>query len=318
MNDINNIYFSPDGILNEIAIENLTKINETSLCKKNIYRLSSTRTLMDKGESKWVNAVLFGGIDYSNDLFSDNHMVNIPKHERGSVNSEELPGTLEEINDIASLFAKYRVIPQIYRDTMATKSAFISLSGSEISILHIATHGQYIQNDSINIESSEMEDLSMTNSFLHLSFNKEEKDPTGIITAKEIAKLNFSKTDLVTLSACETGLGDMSLDGVFGLQRGFKKAGVKTILMSLWPISDIATKLLMKKFYQNIIEFNQSKVEALHNAKKYLASLTLDDLKDEDKSTIVNDIYGEIKIDKNAKIFASPYYWASFVLLDAI
>ena len=318
LNDINNIYFSPDGILNEIAIENLTKINETSLCKKNIYRLSSTRTLMDKGESKWVNAVLFGGIDYSNDLFSDNHMVNIPKHERGSVNSEELPGALEEINDIASLFAKYRVLPQIYRDTMATKSAFISLSGSDISILHIATHGQYIQNDSINIESSDMEDLSMTNSFLHLSFKQEEMNQTGRITAKEIAKLNFSKTDLVTLSACETGLGDLSLDGVLGLQRGFKKAGVKTILMSLWPINDIATKLLMKNFYQNIVEFNQSKVEALHNAKRYIASLTLDDLKDEDKSTIVNDIYGEIKIDKNAKIFASPYYWASFVLLDAI
>ena len=88
--------------------------------------------------------------------------------------------------------------------------------------------------------------------------------------------------------------------------------------MSLWPINDIATKLLMKNFYQNIVEFNQSKVEALHNAKRYIASLTLDDLKDEDKSTIVNDIYGEIKIDKNAKIFASPYYWASFVLLDAI
>ena len=71
------------------------------------------------------------------------------------------------------------------------------------------------------------------------------------------------------LSACQSGLGDVTGEGVFGMQRGFKKAGARTLLMSLWKVDDNATALLMREFYHNLI-IGKSKYEALRNAQKYL------------------------------------------------
>ena len=112
----------------------------------------------------------------------------------------------------------------------------------------------------------------------------------GILTAKEIALMDLRGTDLITLSACQTGLGEVSGEGVFGLQRGFKKAGVSSILMSLWKVDDIATQILMTAFYENLLS-GKSKAESLRIAQ------------DEVRST---DSYED------------PYYWAAFILLDGI
>ena len=92
------------------------------------------------------------------------------------------------------------------------------------------------------------------------------------------------------LSACQTGLGEVSGEGVFGLQRGFKKAGVNTILMSLWEVDDEATSLLMTSFYKELAK-GLSKADALKAAQKAVKNY-------------------------RAKDFSSPYYWAAFILLD--
>ena len=111
------------------------------------------------------------------------------------------------------------------------------------------------------------------------------------MTAKEIADVDLRGLDLVVLSACQTGLGDISQgEGVFGLQRGFKKAGANSILMSLWEVDDKATQILMTQFYKNLL-FGQSKRQALLSAQKYL-----------------RNVEGG-KYDK-------PKYWAAFILLD--
>lgn len=113
----------------------------------------------------------------------------------------------------------------------------------------------------------------------------------GILTAREISFLDLRKVDLVVLSACQTGLGEISGEGVFGLQRGFKKAGVHTIVMSLWSVDDEATQILMEEFYRNIIKGENQQI-ALFNAQRFLRST-----------------YSH---------YSSPYFWAAFVILDSI
>ena len=112
----------------------------------------------------------------------------------------------------------------------------------------------------------------------------------GILTADEISRIDLSRTKLVVLSACETAKGSVDpVDGVLGLQSGFKKAGVGTIVMSLWKVPDQATSILMTSFYEHLTQGKDTRT-ALKEARYYLMNQ--------------NDAY------KN------PYYWAAFVVLD--
>ncbi|MDR1181875.1 MAG: CHAT domain-containing protein [Bacteroidales bacterium] len=109
----------------------------------------------------------------------------------------------------------------------------------------------------------------------------------GVLTAEEISQLNLSKTKLVVLSACETGLGEVqNSEGVFGLQRAFKLAGVETLVMSLWKVDDGATKDFMITFYQNLM-IGKSKLLSFKTAQNFVR-----------------------------KKYQNPYYWAAFVMMD--
>jgi len=100
--------------------------------------------------------------------------------------------------------------------------------------------------------------------------------------------MNLSNTELVVLSACETGLGDIQgNEGVYGLQRAFKIAGAKYLIMSLWQVPDKQTSLLMATFYKKWLELKMTIPEAFHAAQKELREIGLD-----------------------------PYQWAGFVFLD--
>ena len=114
----------------------------------------------------------------------------------------------------------------------------------------------------------------------------------GILTAKDISRMDLRGTDLVVISACQSGLGEVTGDGVFGLQRGFKKAGVQTIVMSLWEVDDDATKVMMTRFYENLAK-GRNKYDAFREAQKYLR-----------------------KYEKG--VYDKPEYYAAFVLLDAV
>ena len=117
------------------------------------------------------------------------------------------------------------------------------------------------------------------------------------MTAYEVSKMDLFNLDLVILSACQTGLGEIRGDGVFGLQRGFKKAGAKSIMMSLWKVDDDATQLLMSNFYKYYIQ-TTSVHDSLEKAK-----------------AVVRNFNGLINGKK--RNFSNPKYWAAFVLLDA-
>ncbi len=149
-----------------------------------------------------------------------------------------------------------------------------------IKILHVATHGFYEPENKKNSFANMLffgdehlqEDRSMSRSGLFFAgantfLSPEQRQfipdgvDDGILTAKEISRLDFKGLDLVVLSACETGLGEVTGEGVFGLQRGFKKAGAQTIIMSLWKVNDKPAKEFMTEFYRNLMA-GKSKREA--------------------------------------------------------
>jgi CHAT domain-containing protein len=174
-----------------------------------------------------------------------------------------------------------------------------------VNIIHIATHGLYAPSDKTSsisrfFTSIEEEDQILTRSGLILAGANNallEEDilkgvDDGILTAFEISTLDLKEVDLVVLSACETGKGDITGDGVFGLQRGFKMAGVNSIIMSLWKVDDDATRLLMTEFYKHWME-GMSKHDALEKAKQAVRT----------------------SVEKD---WSDPKYWAAFILLDSV
>ena len=112
----------------------------------------------------------------------------------------------------------------------------------------------------------------------------------GVLTALELSNMNLGHVDMVVMSACESGLGETSGEGVFGLQRGFKLAGANTLLMSLWKVDDNATQKLMTEFYRNYLS-GKSKQMSLYLAQQML---------------------------RNSSEYSDPQYWAAFILLDGL
>lgn len=319
LHEVKNIYFSPSGVLHKIGIEYLPEMGNY-----NIYRLSSTRELVTKNKEKnGNNAVLYGGLDYYAKTDSTNTTKSIARinetfKERANVrgmglrgSKEPLPHTQVEVDTIGNYLEKANWTCLLDTASLGTEESFKALSGKGISNLHIATHGFYYTLDEattqnydfllLNNHLASAEDKSLTRSGLlmsganHILEGDSIPDDVedGILTAKEIADLDLRGLDLVVLSACQTGLGDISQgEGVFGLQRGFKKAGANTILMSLWEVNDTATQILMTQFYKNYLS-GQSKRESLLSAQKFL--------RDYD----------------NGK-YNDPKYWAAFIMLDGL
>ena len=315
---INNVYFSPSGVLHTIGIEYLLGMENY-----NLFRLSSTRELVVKKENISTDcAVLYGGLDYYSNIDTIGHnsqsALDYKYVEHANIRGmklrggkEYLPHTKEEVEQIAKQLCKANWSCQLDTLDKGTETSFKSLSGEKVNTLHISTHGFYYTPDEadkmgydflrLDNHMASAEDKSLTRSGLILSganhILEGEKLPEnvedGILTAKEIADLDLRGLDLVVLSACQTGLGDISQgEGVFGLQRGFKKAGANSILMSLWEVEDEATQILMTQFYKNLVS-GQSKRQSLRSAQKYLREYN-------------NGCYHE------------PKYWAAFILLDGI
>ena len=230
-------------------------------------------------------------------------------------NISYLPGTLREVQNIKMYFEDNNITVTTFVGKAATETSVKSISNQNTSILHIATHGFYYTEPRANkendlhfmIHSSDdnryLEERMLTRSgLLFAGANKTLKgidiplgNDDGILTALEISQLDLRNVNLVVLSACETGTGEIAQgEGVFGLQRGFKKAGVKSILMSLWDVNDITTEMLMTEFYKNICE-GKSKRESLRLAQKKVR---------------------EYRDPDGIFLFQDPQYWAGFILLD--
>ena len=231
---------------------------------------------------------------------------------------EYLEGTKREVEQIADQMKQHQIHYLYYSGADGSEESFKKLDGTKPKMMHIATHGFYLTEEDAKLSNfarpqmelmmgdnqragRPVEDKPMTRSGLlfsgcnHAIHHEPIPDGVedGILTAQEISTLDLRGLDLVVLSACQTALGDIaSGEGVFGLQRGFKKAGAKTILMSIDKVDDEATRILMVEFYNNLMS-GKSKYQSLKDAQKYLRE------------------YDNRKYD-------NPKYWASFIMLDGL
>ena len=137
----------------------------------------------------------------------------------------------------------------------------------------------------------------------------------GILTADEIASLRLDGIDLVVLSACETGLGEVAGgEGLLGVQRAFQVAGAQTTVASLWEVDDVATRWLMERFYRNYWEKEMSKVDALREAQLYLLNHP-EELRDIlDDPAEIRGVQRLQRDEEGQPKRLSPQFWAAFVL----
>ena len=318
------IYFSPTGVLHQLAIESLPYDSVCTMSDVyNMVRLSSTKEIVtNKSKESYNSAVVYGGISYdleNNDILVESNRYPDVKHRslgndsinRGS--ARFLLGTKDEAEKVNKLLSDSKIESVIYKTKSANEESFKSLSGKHNNILHIATHS-FTWTDSTACkqdyfaERMRMQLIGENQMYGHIidpldrcgllfagantalqgkSKELPEGVQDGILTAKEISLMDLRDAELVVLSACETAKGDIISNEVFGLQRAFKMAGAKTIIMSLWKVDDRATQLLMTEFYTNLISKKQPKREAFRNAQN-----------------TVKDKYPK------------PSYWAGFVMLD--
>ena len=281
------LYVSPDGVYNQLNLNTLK--NDKGEFNINRYDIAIVGNAKDLKDIKTRNpqigtksAFLLGFPDYATDA--------VPP----------LPGTRVELENIAKVLkaANYKVTQRMQKE--ATEQSIKSIKAP--TIVHIATHGYFLQDvkgahgSVYGVDAENASNNPLLRSGLILADAKEAITDTkavdithsenGILTAYEAMNLDLEGTDLVIMSACETGLGDVkSGEGVYGLQRSFLVAGADALIMSLWKVDDEATQLLMSHFYSNWVK-GGNKEKAFKQAQVQLMAK-----------------------------YKEPYYWGAFVMI---
>lgn len=280
------IFLSVSGLLHTISFPAL--LNEKKI---DITYLGSTKELIEikKETYKNSNIALFGNINYG----ENKNIEKLNSQNRKGKNNPKynlLPYSKNEVNGIKSIFesvANEKV--SVFTQNFASEENFRKLNGGKFDIIHIATHGFYHAFGDVLSESNNNENVLLKSGLVFSNANKNTTNSknNGILNSFEISQMDLSNVDLIVLSACETGLGTIKGgEGVFGLQRAFKLAGVKSAIVSLWQVSDKPTSELMVCFYKFYLN-GFSKKESLRKAQ-----------------------------DEIKKKYKSPFYWAGFMLIE--
>jgi CHAT domain-containing protein len=209
------------------------------------------------------------------EIYANSRIFTYKKNDAGKdiLYVPRLPFTRQEALSISNLMPKSDVLQAL--DFNASKATALSQELSRYRYIHFATHGY------LDSERPELSAIVLS------TINEIGAAQDGFLRANEIYNLNLP-AELVTLSACETGLGkEIQGEGLVGLTRGFMYAGAMRVVVSLWSINDKATSILMTKFYQKMLIKGERPASALRAAQV--------------------EMWQE-------KEFHSPYYWAAFVL----
>ncbi len=298
---IHTIYFAPAGLLHKISFAALP-VNATEVLSDQykLFEMNSTASVTGGGAimgvTKGDNISLYGGIQYDADSASISHVA-IDFARRGDA-SRSLPeelkrdaipefyylaGSEKESQAIGEMAVKNNFSTTALDGIRATEESFKALSGKNSpAVLHIATHGFFfpdprtIKKNNLNRSAAvfrQSDDPLMRSGLAMAGANNAWKGKPvpgvedGILTAYEVSNMYLPNTKLVVLSACETGLGDIQgSEGVYGLQRAFKMAGVQNLVMSLWKVPDAETAEFMQLFYKNLFA-KQTIADAFQNAQ---------------------------------------------------
>lgn len=257
LSGIQTVYLSPDGVYNKInpnIIYNPAS-GKYIIDEKDIHYVTSTKDIVQVGLKNYATttstnkmAELFGNANFSTvDLDNVEALLNMPP----------LPGTEREVTALGSMFQSNGWQTSIHKELDASEQAVKRINNPKI--LHIATHGFFLKDKSIIGDSNPLlkSGLLLSNDVRLNSSDIMDSDD-GVLTAYEAMNLNLEDTDLVVLSACETGLGEVQNgEGIFGLQRSFLVAGTNHLILSLFKVEDEATNQLMRLFYKNYLESGQ-------------------------------------------------------------
>ena len=244
------IYYSTDGLLHRVPFAALTDESGTSLCQTiKLVQLISTRQLVRNVRAPQPNDLLIiGDLDYGTAAGADAARQPFQNLAFGAV----------EVNNIVSNYHDKNLTCKKWAGADGTEAAIKTLDEHAPHNIHFCTHGGYwsIQDPGFtNVETAASDPLSrcfLACSKANVAWGDKNIPPQndGLLTGFEIASLELSNTDLVILSACETGIGDIKgAEGVYSLQRAFKLAGVEYVLMTLWSVEDKATAEFMTRLY---------------------------------------------------------------------
>lgn len=308
------VFYSPVGVLCALSFNALQLDDNSYLIDHyELRQLTTTanivrRNMKDKNPKKITSAIVAGGLCYEEmQLSFINDEVNWAKRNSSPIvaqrealqNFEFLPFSYIEKDNIISTLRKIGVVT-IEKSLMDATETCIreSLEETRPEIIHISTHGfsypnekqaseiPYLVNNG-QLTALNTAGIALSDANLAWEGEKMPKETDNILTADEISVLDLRETRLAVLSACNTALGSTSSEGVMGLQRGLKQAGVETLCMTLWNVNDATSSSLMSMFYENWLDSKMSTSKAMRTAMKRQRSLT-----------------------------PSPYFWAPFILID--
>ena len=285
------IFISPDSELNRIPFAALGSINGEGFLHDNfkLHILTTGRELLDINQTS--NKTFSKPLIIANPDFDMNNLSLNASNQRSNMDDKNikwrsLPESLNEGKIIKDL-----IKGKLLLGKEATAS-FIQKKEVTPKIIHIASHSFY------DLKFSPIYESPLQNSGIVLAganiFNKKSEDD-GYLTSLEISKLNWEGVDLVVVSGCQSGEGDLLFgEGIYGLKRAIKVAGARSSLLSLWEVDDKATSVFMQNFYKRLVS-GLSKNEAL--------TLTQKDF-----------ISGKIKSEDPYIDWRKPFYWAPFQL----
>lgn len=335
LQDGGTVRFSPEGLLNLVAIEYLPFAWPGKVTLKRQTGVASARKTHSRSDGTFGSKpskgaqedaiLLLGGMDYNEvpegeeHAEADHSTADYLKQVFPSFYFTNLVGTKEEIDSLHGLLPAAR-----FETTLSEEAAREEFE--TCTMLHVSTHAYSLKMQVPEVpellSDSLTEDRSLSGMALVLSganlLHEMPLREDGLLSAREICEYNLADLNFVALSACQTAGGEVSDEGAVGMVRALKKAGAGTILATLWPVSDAATSKLMKSFYTHL-QHGASYSEALLAAQEELRNFTSfapSRKFDAKRKAATYDRSAMSKTGIGVQPYKAPYFWAAFILID--